>query len=364
MKNVLVVDDEEAIRFSLSKGIAFLGYQCTLAATGREAWLFAQRQRFDLILLDVKMPDMGGLEALKKIRQEDGLNQGTPVIMVTAYSQFEVVEESIKLGANDFLVKPFQLMTILERVSHWVNTGVQDSWTALKPEQENLLRMTVRTMDSMFRAVREGNELPFEQVKGAATQLIKVMDNGNIAGVLDAVREHDDYTFTHSLRVGIYMTLFAQSLASFSTEDLLIITSGGVAHDVGKAKIPLTILNKPSALDPDEMKLMMQHVDHSAEILARTPGIPHPVIDISLMHHERMDGSGYPLGLKGDEIDIFGRMAAIVDVYVALTDTRVYKPSIEPEASFKMMENEPGGLDKSLLADFKEAIFSYNYNVR
>lgn len=356
MKHVLIVDDEKSIQSALSKAIKLLGYDSSVADNGEEAVRLAYEEPFDLIILDIKMDDMSGLEALEKIRAK-GKSSKSPVIMLTAYSHPEFVEEAVKHGANDYILKPFNLSLILDRVSVWINANVERSWKELEPEQENLLHMTVKTLNDVFNIVRKGGELPYAQIREAADHIITVMDNGQIAGVLDAVRDHDDYTFSHSLRVGIYMSLFGQSLASFSHDDLVIIATGGVIHDVGKAKTPLTILNKPSELSEEEMKVMMKHVDHTYDILSNTPGVPQLVTDIGWRHHERMDGSGYPQGLKGDEMDVFSKMAAIVDVYVALTDKRVYKPSYTPDMTFEMLKNTPGGLDNGLLQDFRQALY-------
>ncbi len=355
MKRILIVDDERSIQFALSKAIRFMGYDPIIANGGLDAVKLAGKTLFDLILLDMKMSDLDGIEALGKIR-ESGANTFTPVVMVTAYSHMNIVESAVKLGANDFVVKPFDLSTIIDKVSSWANARVESRWKKLKPDQEKLLTLTVTTISKAFKAARAGQVVPFRQVQETSEQLITVMDNGNIHDILEVVKEHDGYTFVHSLRVGIYMALFAQAMKVFSRDEMLCLTCGGVIHDVGKSKIPLEVLNKPSELDEDEMLIIQKHVDYTVEILHRTPDVSEQVIEIGWMHHERSDGSGYPRGLKQREMSICGRMAAIVDAYVALTDRRVYKPAYPQEKAFEELDVTPGGLDEKLLENFKRTL--------
>ncbi len=354
MKSILIVDDEESVRIALSKAINFLGFKACIVDSGNEAVRLAKESTFDVILLDINMPGMSGLETLIQIRA-DGKSSKSPVIMIATYNHLDFVGEAIRQGASDYMVKPFNLSMIFDRVSRWVSASVELKWKDLKPEQENLLLTTSKTLDSAFHSVRTNGELPFKKMRETASLIITVIENKNITGALDAVKDHDNYTFVHSLRVGIYMTLFGQALAGFIRDDLIVIATGGITHDIGKARTPLNILNKPAKLDDHEMKIMMEHVVHTYDILKNTPGVPAPVIDIGWLHHERMDGSGYPRGLKGNSASILGRMAAIVDVYVALTDNRVYRRSCAPEKAFEVMKNLSGLFDCDLLKDFKEA---------
>ncbi|VAX25848.1 hypothetical protein MNBD_NITROSPINAE04-763 [hydrothermal vent metagenome] len=354
MKSILIVDDEESLRFALSKAVGFLGFKACAVDSGNEAVRLARENMFDVILLDINIAGINGIETLKQIRA-NGKSSKSPVIMITTYAHLDSVGEAIRRGASDYMVKPFNLSMIFDRVSRWISANVEAQWKDLKPEQENLLLMTARTLDSAFHSVRTKGELPFGKIRKTADLIITVIEDGSIAGVLNAVKDHDNYTFVHSLRVGIYMTVFGQALAGFLRDDLIVIATGGIIHDVGKAKTPLNILNKPGKLDDHEMKIMMEHATDTYNILKNTPGVPAPVVDIGWLHHERMNGSGYPRGLKGNGVNILGRMAAIVDVYVALTDSRVYKKAYTPEKAFEIMKESPGLFDSDLLKDFRTA---------
>lgn len=357
MKKILIADDDEDILKILEHCMKKLNYASTSVTDGKMAVEMANQEVFDLILLDIHMPIMDGLKALERIRRGSA-SMNTPVIVVTGDSDRKMVEASIKLGAADYILKPFNAGMLLDKVCRWVNSREEGKWKNLRPEQEKILRITVTTLDNAFDAVREGKELPYDQFKNISNDILKVTENGGIDEVLNSLKDHDSYTFVHSLRVGIYLSMFAKAYGGFGKEELMVVTSGGVIHDVGKAMTPLKILNKPAGFEPDEWLEMKEHVNHTVEILRRTPDIPEPIIEIGWCHHEKLDGTGYPRGLKGDEIGTLARMAAIVDAYVALTDRRVYKPGFPVKKALEMLKNPPGHLDQDLVKDFTEMILS------
>lgn len=350
MKTVLVVDDDNSsvqlVRASLEK----MGYASVPAFDGHTAITRARERKFDLILLDIEMPALDGFKVLEEVRRS-GASEKTNVIMVTAHAERGNVTRALKLGAADFVVKPFDTGLFLHKVGRWINEEVEKEWARLKPEQEDLLRITLTTLDKAFNAVNEGRELPYGEFRDVSQRIARVVESGDVNGALDALKEHDSYTFVHSLRVGIFLSLFVKAFGGFDKDEIITLTTGGVLHDVGKAKTPLRVLNKAGSFDPEEWREMKTHVDHSVEALRRTPGIPEPVVEIAWTHHEKLDGTGYPRGLKADGIGTLARMSAIADVYVALTDRRVYKPGYPPEEAVRMMRN-PNHLDQGLLDVF------------
>ncbi|MBF0154749.1 MAG: HD-GYP domain-containing protein [Magnetococcales bacterium] len=153
---------------------------------------------------------------------------------------------------------------------------------------------------------------------------------------LSLIKQKDEYTFMHSVNVGVFMLSFCQAMG-ITSQDLVDVGVGAVLHDIGKMKTPPGILNKPGKLTDDEFKIMRQHVSHSRRILERCPGISEISMSVAYQHHERYDGSGYPEGLKGDKINMFGQMAAICDVYDAITSDRVYHKGNVPHTALKRM---------------------------
>ncbi|MCB2102804.1 MAG: HD domain-containing protein, partial [Rhodobacterales bacterium] len=192
-------------------------------------------------------------------------------------------------------------------------------------------------------------------IDASSRSIVDVVRHQDLAGLLGGIRLHDDYTYVHSFRVAIYLTLLGLGLG-LGRDDLAVLAAGGLVHDIGKAMVPAGILNKPGALTPQEFALVKSHVAHSQAILEATPRVHHGVVTIALQHHEKLDGGGYPRGLKGAEINDLARMGAIADVFSALTDTRPYKHSLSAEESFHIMRDLEGHLDLHLLEQFRDVL--------
>jgi len=355
LKQILVIDDNPDVCSLLEQALSKLNYNVKTATTPRKGISMAQAKYADLILLDAVMPNMDGLEILKEIK-DGGASQSTPVIMVTSKSNPQTVIKATSLGAVDFVVKPFDAGTLTHKVCRWINAKEEERWKHLEPEQEHVLKITLNTLDKAHKAVSDGKPLERKDVEETSNQIYEVIDKGKIKDVLGALKGHDSYTFVHSMRAGIFLTIFAKEIDGFSPDDVKIITEGGVVHDVGKAKTPLAVLNKPGGFDPSEWEVMKSHVDFGVEALQRTPGVPEPVIEIAWCHHEKLDGSGYPRGLKADQIGMLARMAAIVDMYTALSDRRVYKEGFSNDKCFSIMRENKAHLDQPLIDEFEELI--------
>ncbi len=207
-------------------------------------------------------------------------------------------------------------------------------------------------MNKAFGCIYEGQPLSYEDLKETSGNLVEVIKREDVSSALETLKEHDNYTFAHSMRVAIYITIFARAEG---LEDIQTIAAGGLIHDIGKAKIPLKILNKPGPYNIEEYEIMKKHVVYSREILSQS-GVPEVIIVIGGDHHEKLDGTGYPNRLKGKEISLPARMAAIADAYGALTDKRQYKPAWPPGKALDMMANPPGHLDQKLLWQFKSKV--------
>jgi len=356
-KRILIADDEASIRNSLARLASTIqGYDITAVATGVEVVNLTTTMVFDLILLDISMPQMNGLEALEKIRA-GGMNTKTPVIMVSAHSQFKMVEEAAKLGADDFMVKPFKNQMLLEKVYRYVNANVEREWKNLKPEQEKLLRMSVNTLDILFSSAKEDVTLPFDQAHDLSEHLVEVVDKSGIYDILNAVRNHDNHTFTHSLRMGVYMTLFAKNTGKFMGENRINLTLAGLMHDIGKAKITPDIISKAHSLDPHEEKMMRSHVELGIETLKTNTGIRESTMRICWNHHEKLDGSGYPRGLGKEDLDIYSRMGAIVEIFSELAEKEDKVTKRTHDEALGIIRNTPEWYDLDLLKYFEATLY-------
>ena len=163
----------------------------------------------------------------------------------------------------------------------------------------------------------------------------------------------------HCVSVAGLMTAFAVEMG-LDAETIQQVAIGGMVHDIGKTLVPDKILNKPGKLDDDEFVVMKHHVNFSDQLLKEHTGLSQVARDVTLLHHERMDGTGYPQGLKGDEISLIGQMSAIVDVYDALTSVRVYKDAWEPSVTLKkLMEWSPAHFNPKLVQNFIKCLGIY-----
>ncbi len=346
-RSVLVVDDDISVRELLVSIIGDAGYNVADADSAEEAVKLLADIHFHLVVSDIKMPRMSGIELLKAIKQ---LNPDIPVILVTGFPDIDMTIESLKLGAHDFILKPFQV----EYVLHAVDKAIEYYETLeLKKKYNERLEATVRerTLD-LQDAVNK--------LKSASQEII--------ARLTFAAEYKDRDTASHISRIGRYTRLMAEEL-KLPSDFVESIEYSSPMHDVGKIGIPDSILMKPDKLTPKEFEIAKTHSEIGAKILQ---GSDFPVIQmassIALYHHERWDGTGYPKGLKGEKIPLEGRIVMLVDQYDALRAERPYKESISHEQVYKIITEGDGRtlpkhFDPDVLSIFKnkhnefEAIF-------
>ncbi len=206
-------------------------------------------------------------------------------------------------------------------------------------------------------AVRSGKALQADALHEAVSVITEsVLRNPDAMLLFSKLREKGDYIESHALDCSIYLAAFARFL-QMSREDIVILAYLGLMQDVGKIKLPAPLLEKPGRLTPVEHHIAQKHVAYSAEILRATPGLPRGLAELATLHHERLDGTGYPRGLKGAEIGLMGSMAAIVDTFDALTSPRPYASPISPSEALKTLYKARGTLfDAYLIEQFIRCI--------
>ncbi|OGS83126.1 MAG: phosphodiesterase [Gallionellales bacterium GWA2_59_43] len=204
---------------------------------------------------------------------------------------------------------------------------------------KNLCASANHLMQDVMRDVRQGEQVDIEKCEPVVDNILDVMFSFPSAMLpLAQVKSRDEYTFQHSVSVASLAVAFGRVLG-LPRDEIRELSLGGLLHDVGKAKVPGRILNKPGKLDEAEFTVMKSHVVSTAELLGNVKGISEIALNAAAQHHERYDGTGYPSGLKGDEISLYGQMLAIVDVYDAITSIRVYHNGMPPtEALRKLFE--------------------------
>lgn len=221
---------------------------------------------------------------------------------------------------------------------------------------EKLYNEAKQLQTKAFSEIKSGRKIDVAPFKELASGFIdSIFRNQDALACLTQMRQKDAYLLEHSINVSILMSIFAKHL---NIEKSIIeeLATGALLHDIGKIKIPDNVLNKPGRYSDDEFKIMQNHALFSKEIL-EDAGLTGIAVDIAGMHHERLDGKGYPFAKKGNEISQYVRMASIVDVYDALTAERVYKAGMEPIKAFKILKDGcPHSFDGELLNKFIQCI--------
>ncbi len=235
--------------------------------------------------------------------------------------------------------------------------------TSLKEERERAGKLHSHAKEligGVLDNVKNGKGVDARVISNMADELTDSLDrNVNALSCLSRIREKDSYLLEHSVNVGILLGLFARSMKYDRTRIAELVTAG-ILHDIGKILVPDEVLNKPGRLEDDEWEEMKRHVVYGEQVLSQTEGLPDVARTVCVLHHERLDGSGYPRNLKGQDICRYGRMAAIVDVYDAITADRVYHKGVSPnEALKKLIDWSVFHLDKDLVYSFIRCVSIY-----
>ncbi len=293
----LIVDDEPRLRQVLVHLMRNEGFSCLEASNGEEGLAQLEKQHVTLVMSDLRMPKMDGLEMLRRIR---GRWPDVAVVMITAVADVEVAVSCLAIGAMDYLTKPFHLEEVRARVSQALekrrllveNRGYQESLQEKVAEQ-------ARRLEELFLA--------------------------SIQSLAEALEVKDPYTRGHSIRVSHYSMVIARELG-LEGELLRQIELGGHVHDIGKIGVREHVLNKPGKLTDAEYEHIMSHPVVGWRILAPLLGDTPVALNIVRSHHERYDGRGVPDRLAGDAIPFEARIAAVADSFDAMTSDRPYRP--------------------------------------
>jgi putative nucleotidyltransferase with HDIG domain len=232
----------------------------------------------------------------------------------------------------------------------------QENTTVVQEElvkAKEIVTEATQTVQTLMEEIRMGNQLDLEKADQVVEKMVgSVFRNKDALALLGRIKKTDEYTFYHSVSVSVLMISFAKHLG-LDAPSIKMIGIGGLLHDIGKMHISSDILNKPGKLTEEEFSEIMKHAEYSHSILDQNPGINEISVQVASQHHERFDGTGYPNGLKGDEISKYGKMAAIVDVYDAIPSDRCYRKGMLPaEAMKKLYEWSEHHFDKVFVEHF------------
>ncbi|MBL6934866.1 MAG: HD domain-containing protein [Alphaproteobacteria bacterium] len=252
---------------------------------------------------------------------------------------------------------PVERRALAGAISEHINRAAEKAWEELPEIQAKPLKLTVEEYQGISDAIEHGEPINYNSAAASCASLIDAVQQNAHHDLLKSVQCHHNYTYVHSMRVATLLTLFGHGIG-MKADDMSILSTGGLLHDVGKLVTPEQILDKPGKLTDEEWPTMKNHVVKSGELLAGIDNLTKGSVIIAEQHHEKIDGSGYPLGLKNGELNELARMSAIVDIFGALTDARSYKPAFPAEKAFGILESMETAIDQNLLAMFKEIFVS------
>lgn len=325
---ILIVDDEEVVCHILNKRLTMEGYLCTTSNNGKEALSQFYKESFSLIISDIKMPEMNGIELLKRVK---AIHPNMKMIMVTAYPDIYMAVEAMRLGAYDFLIKPVDLELVVLSVKRALESKrLEEEIEAYHNRLEELVEKRTVKLQQAYRILKKAH---LDSVKVLA----------------EAIDAKDPYTRGHSDRVKRMSLSIARGMG-FSEERLESLEYGALLHDIGKIGIKDEILQKQGPLSPEEYRIIQEHPLIGEKIVEgveffkdKIPMIRH--------HHEHYDGNGYPDGLSGENIPLEARIISVPDAFDAMTSIRPHRKAkplqevLEEMEKFRGTQFDPKVLD-------------------
>jgi len=290
---VLVVDDLKTNVRMLEQALAKDGYTILTAFSGAEALLVVQRERPDLVLMDIRMPGRDGIEVCRQLKH-DSATRLMPIVLMTGFSSAEDRIGAIEAGADDFLAKPVDVAELRARVKSLVRLK---RYTDDLDSAESVIMSLARTIEA-----------------------------------------RDPNTEGHCERLARFAVTLGAKLG-LPEDDLAALHRGGHLHDIGKVAVPDAVLRKPGPLTDEEYDVIKRHPVVGDELLGSLRSMRR-VRSVVRHHHERLDGTGYPDGLKGDSVPLLAQIVGVVDVYDALTSVRPYKPAWTPARAYEALREE------------------------
>ncbi|MCJ7769757.1 MAG: response regulator [Dehalococcoidales bacterium] len=320
-KNILIVDDEQAIRQLLQRKLTALDYRCEAAATADEALSQMNDEPAALVILDINMPGMSGVELLAEIK---AIHPDTAVIMATAVTKIDTAIHCMKQGAYDYISKPFNLDQVV--------LSIERAFEKRGLELEN----------------RDYQQHLEHKVEQQASKIRESFMN-SITAMVYALEAKDKYTSGHSQRVAEISVAIAREMG-LSRQMINDIRLAGLIHDIGKIGIRASILNKPDRLTDTEFEHIRAHPEIGEHIM--TPIVEdRQILKIVRHHHERHDGNGYPDRLSGGQIPLGARILAIADAYDAITSERPYRQAMNPKIAKDIIKRCEGSQFDPEVAD-------------
>ena len=352
MARVLIVDDEKNIRTTLQAFLADQGYQVDVAGDVDVALKLLAAADYDVVVSDIILPRNSGITLIEKIRQAA---PDVQVILITGKPTVEMAVAAVRAGGRDYLTKPVSKNAILRSVGHAAQIKkIEDE----KRRLENVNRDYQSSLEKLVKA--RTNEL-----EAALAELSQTIE-GVFRAMEITVESRDPYTAGHQRRVAKLSRAIGAEM-ELEEERLKAIRYSALIHDLGKIAVPAEILSKPSSLSDTEMNLVKSHPRVAFDILKGIHFV-WPIADIVLQHHERMNGSGYPQGLRDSQIIMEARILSVADVVEAMTSHRPYRPALGLDKALAEISQGQGRLYdqevvQACLHVFRDKDFRFDENI-
>ena len=315
---ILIVDDEAEITEILADLLS-ADYDCSRAGSAEEALTRLREDEFHLVISDITMPGMSGLEMIPHVKE---LAPDTVVVMISGMQTVESAIGALRLGAFDYLMKPFDLRQVEAVVKRALE---HHDLVVAKQRYENHLEELVEQRTAELDRALNSLEAAYRSTLKALTAALETRDS--------ETHGHSERVVSYSLRLGREYGL--------SSEEMKSLEFGSLLHDIGKIGVPDSILRKPAKLTDEEWVRMREHPQHGQQIL-RGIEFLQGAARVVAQHHEKWDGTGYPLGLRNEEIDICARIFAVADAFDAITSDRVYRRGKPYEAAAQELDDWAG----------------------
>ncbi len=344
LSKILVADDDGMVRSTVSKILEMFGHEVTTAMDGKEA-VAQVDDSYDVVILDINMPEMDGFETIEKLNE---LGHDIPVLFLTGAGSMDYAVKAINLGAYDFLTKPIEDLDIFNVK---IRRAIEKRMYVLQERRyKEALEDDVRLKNDELEKKNTLLTSYSQHLEDATVNLMSSLQN--------AMEEKDYYTVGHTIRVTEYAVMLGAAM-SLGEEDMEVLRRAAQFHDIGKLVIDLSCIQKPGKLTPEEWELIRKHPSVGANII-KPLGFMEREQKIIRHHHERMDGRGYPDGLRGDELCPLTKILIVVDSYDAMTSRRNYRRNLSMEEAISELYSCAGSqFDPATVGVFAETIVDF-----
>lgn len=352
-KRVYIIDN---LPVRINKARSALGglYELSSFSDGQSALAAMRIAPPDIVMIDERTLTQQGGGVHRTKCNDDSLKHIPFIIMSDGHEGPFITGDGT--GAPDhFLKRPTPTNLLLDHLAALISHQVEKSWEKLPKHAGHALRSTADQFMDIAKAVANNTPLDRNAINSSCNPLIDCVDNNQHKYILMGLRKHNNYTYVHSMRVAVFMAVFAQAY-NVSKSEMTVLATGGFLHDVGEMVIPQSLLNKSGSLSDQDWVTLRDHARQSKSIVDKIADVNDAIGIIAEHHHERLDGSGYPHGLMGSQINELGRMSAIADIYAGLTDERPYRRAFSTDDAFSIMHQMGPALDQHLLRLFREVI--------